>query len=242
MLIFALVSAFAVQGGLIYTDGTAAAQQPLDEWALQGRSIYLKKNCAACHQLHGFGGFLGPDLTNAAQRVSRLRLQELLTVGSKQMPAFGLSSEEVEAVEAYLQSIDRTGIGVARAVVPPPLEQTLAALQTEVAAVPADSPVARGHRIYTTVCATCHLPLRGNPLGAFLAPDPTRLATRLLPAELEAVVKDGRPARGMPPPPLTAEQRPDVIAFLTWLAETRPQLVAKCGEGQPQGLPWWEYR
>lgn len=241
-LLATLLAAFATQGCLVYTDGKAAAQPPLDEFQMEGRAVYLSNNCGACHQLFGFGGFLGPDLTNATQRVSRARFGELLTDGSRQMPAYHLPPEDVDAVVAYLRAIDRTGQGVARSVVPPPVAAALAAVADAAAATPPDGPVARGHRVFVRVCTACHLPLRANPLGTALAPDPTGIAGRLAPADMDAVIARGRVSRGMPPPAVDAQERASVVTFLGWLHEQRPALVARCGEGQETSLPWWEYR
>ena len=242
LLMFGLLAAFAAQGAMVYTDGKAAAHPKLTDLERAGRAIFLSRNCTACHQIFGFGGFLGPDLTNAAQRVPRARLDDLLRNGSLQMPAFGLLSEDVDAVEAYLRAIDRTGIGVARHRIPPPIAQVTAALGKLVATAGGDGPVARGHQLFSVFCTSCHVPLRANPLGLGVAPDPTGIAARLTPPEIETVLVQGRIARGMPSAPLTAEQRPDVIAFLKWLADSRSALVTECGEGTVQDLPWWEFK
>ncbi len=246
LLVFGLLGAFAAQGALVYGDRKAADHPPLTDLERAGRAIYLSRNCASCHQIFGFGGFLGPDLTNAAQRVPRARLAELLSKGSRQMPAFGLLSEDVDAVEAYLRAIDRAGIGVARHRLPPDIAAVTAAVQKAVQAVAAagegNGDVGRGHQLFTTFCASCHVPLRANPLGLGVAPDPTGIAARLSPAQIDDVLVHGRIARGMPSAPLTPEQRPDVIAFLQWLHGARAALVAACGEGTPLDLPWWEFK
>lgn len=239
-MIYGLLLAFVTQGVFVYGDSVAQAQSPLTALELHGRQVFLAHNCYACHQIYGFGGFLGPDLTNAAQRVSRARLDELLTHGSKQMPAFGLPTGDIDAVEAYLRAIDRTGVGVARNRVPPPVATVRDAVCRQVEACAAD--VSRGHQVFMTFCTACHLPLRANPLGAMVAPDPSLIAARLSPGEIEQVLIHGRAERGMPPAPLTEPQRRDVIAFLVWLCACRQDLVAECGAGTEQGLPWWEFR
>jgi nitric oxide reductase subunit C len=242
LLVIALLGAFAAQGTLVYGDDKAAAYPPFSALEQRGRAVFLENNCYACHQIYGFGGFLGPDLTNAAQRVPRARLDELLTKGSLQMPAFGLPSADIDALEAWLRAIDRTGIGVARCRVPPPLAAVQAAVQRRVDALPPADPVARGHRLFCAICSTCHLPLRANPLGTAMAPDPSGIRARLSPAEVDQVLQQGRSQRGMPPAPLDSQQRPDVIAFLGWLHAARGDLLAECGTDVEQGLPWWEFR
>ncbi|MCH7870146.1 MAG: c-type cytochrome, partial [Planctomycetes bacterium] len=36
--------------------------------AKSGLAIWRENNCQACHQIYGYGGFLGPDLTNLMDR------------------------------------------------------------------------------------------------------------------------------------------------------------------------------
>ena len=87
LLIFCLVAIFAVQTWLVYSDpaGKDATLSPL---ASAGQTVWRENNCQSCHQLFGFGGFLGPDLTNAIGALSTERLDSVLTIGSGQMPAF----------------------------------------------------------------------------------------------------------------------------------------------------------
>ncbi|MEZ5966198.1 MAG: cytochrome c [Planctomycetota bacterium] len=240
LLVVGLLAAFVTQAAFVYGDDVAAGQAALSPTELRGRQVFLSHNCYACHQIYGFGGFLGPDLTNAAQRVPRARLEELLTHGSKQMPAFALPAADIDAVEAYLRAVDRTGVGVARYRVPPPLDAVRDALCGKIAG--AAEEVQRGHQVFTTFCTACHLPLRANPLGAMVAPDPSGIAARLSVDEIERTITEGRPQRGMPPAPITAAQRRDVVAFLVWLASCRADLVTECGAGTEQSLPWWEFR
>src|SRR5262245_64295127 len=114
-----LVLAFAGQTALVYTDSTADGHACLEATALRGRQLWLGNNCYTCHQLYGFGGFLGPDLTNAAPRLTRARLDDVLTQGSLQMPPFHLGTGDIDAIGAFLKAMDKTGIGQARAFVPP---------------------------------------------------------------------------------------------------------------------------
>ena len=61
-----LALCFVSQTYLVYADPTET--RVLEGEELAGRRVWLANNCQACHQLYGFGGFLGPDLTNAASR------------------------------------------------------------------------------------------------------------------------------------------------------------------------------
>lgn len=83
-----LVLCFGVQSFLVYTDDTGRKREPLDPLAQKGRVVWQKNNCQSCHQIHGFGGYLGPDLTNAVPGISREVLEAFLRTGPKQMPSF----------------------------------------------------------------------------------------------------------------------------------------------------------
>ncbi len=58
------VIGFILQTFLIYSDSTGYKKNPLSINAIKGKQIWLQNNCQTCHQIYGFGGFLGPDLTN----------------------------------------------------------------------------------------------------------------------------------------------------------------------------------
>ena len=127
-LLVVLVAGFIAQTCLVYSDTFETVT--LDAEGVRGRRIWHRNNCQTCHQLHGFGGFIGPDLTNVAARVQRSQMDAQLTVGSGQMPAFHMSQDEIDAVWAYLVAMNETGIGQARnprhAGASPP-EETIAA-------------------------------------------------------------------------------------------------------------------
>ncbi len=74
-MVVALALAFVVQTGLVYTDDTADNLPSLSEEAQEGWWLWHHHNCQSCHQFFGYGGFLGPDLTNAADRLTDERLQ-----------------------------------------------------------------------------------------------------------------------------------------------------------------------
>jgi nitric oxide reductase subunit C len=255
-MVAGLVAAFATQGFLVYADELGNGSVRLAPLADQGRRLWLAHNCSACHQIHGFGGFLGPDLTNAAQRVPRTRLDEILTAGSLQMPAFHLTPAEIDGIEAYLRALDQTGQGQARSTVPPPVDRVLAVIEDHLAgngsvavaeasappASPDHAAVRRGHGLFLGRCTACHVPMRATSLGVALAPDPTRIAERLTREQIEQTLVEGRLSRGMPPAGLDAEQRRDVIAFLEWLAREREALCAAGCASETVGLPWWEFR
>ncbi len=237
-----LVAAFAVQCFLVYTDSTGREMPPLSQAALRGREVWLEWNCQACHQFYGFGGFLGPDLTNASGRLTRARLNEVLTVGSRQMPPYHLSADEITGIETYLREIDATGIGQARAPRPDPAAFD-AVVRVAMAGGEMPDEAARGAgRFLSGPCIACHAPLSPRRIGSYLAPDLSRSASALADEEIFEVLTNGRPALGMPPSGLSHDQQREVLAFLRWQNEHRGRLLEASLTDQPTGLPWWEFR
>jgi nitric oxide reductase subunit C len=245
-----LVAAFVIQTTLVYTDDR---QELLSGAALQGRALWHEGSCQVCHQVYGQGGFLGPDLTNVAGRVDASRLESLLTVGSGQMPAFNYTAEEIAAVAAYLEALDRPDLGQGQlrlgslpegsgpwglfdGVVENALRGASAAAREGYAAIEARP------------CTSCHLPLSDSPVGA---PDLSTVTGRLSVEDLERVLTVGRPEIGMPPPipAFAGSELADVIEFLRWLGESRADLeadVARASSGSTSidagQVPWWEFR
>jgi len=237
-----LVAMFAIQTTLVYSDPTGRELPQLSEEALEGREIWLARNCQACHQFYGFGGFLGPDLTNAASRLNRARLDSVLTNGIAQMPAFHLTATQISAVATYLREMDATGVGQARAPRPNPSLVT-AAVRDSIGQADPSEQVARGAETFMGgPCTACHAMLSPNRVGAYLAPDLSLAVSSLRDDEILGVLEMGRPDKGMPPSGLTPEQRREVVAFLHWLADSRPWLLEAGLAGQKLGLPWWEFR
>lgn len=81
-----------------------------DKIADQGKMVWQKYNCNACHQIYGLGGYLGPDLTNISSLKSKEYICAFLKNGSKIMPKFNLSDSEINQLLAFLNQIDKTGI------------------------------------------------------------------------------------------------------------------------------------
>lgn len=247
VLMTLLVASFAIQGWLVYSD--PAPTESLGTAALRGRRVWHANNCQACHQLYGFGGFLGPDLTNAVERLGQERLATVLTVGAGRMPAFGLSPAEIEDVEAFLRAMNESGRGQARRPlgadeVADPVDVRRRAVEARLA-VTGEAAAAAGHAVVTQrACRACHA-FPGS--GPRVAPSLVGAASRLSPDELARVLSEGRPTRGMPPPGLSAAEREDVAAFLSWL-DRESEAVARAQEAltpEPRlalgELPWWEF-
>lgn len=76
-----------------------------------GRLVWQKYNCQSCHQLYGLGGYLGPDLTNvySAEGKGSAFIKAFITSGTRQMPAFKMSSEEQQSIVEFLEAVDACG-------------------------------------------------------------------------------------------------------------------------------------
>ena len=242
-----LVACFALQTGLVYTDDV---DLHLSEQAIEGRRLFHERACQVCHQLWGQGGFLGPDLTNSASRVDETRLASLLTVGSGQMPALHFDQTQIAAMGAFLQELDRAGIGRGELRLGTPNEGTSPQAAFEAAVVDASPPasVAAGFEAFRSgACSACHFPFQASIVGA---PDLSTVVDRLDEAALHAVLTAGRPDKGMPPPvPAFSEtRRLQVIDYFRWLNRDRDALRSETERRQAGAtldwsrLPWWEYR
>ena len=72
----------------------------------EGARIFYDKACLYCHDVAGYGGQFGPDLTYVGDRLHPLRMQEFIFVGSRNMPAYldTLTVEEMAYLMAFLES------------------------------------------------------------------------------------------------------------------------------------------
>lgn len=225
LIVFALVSA------AVYRDGPARPVL-LTGAALEGRALWNRNNCQACHQLHGFGGFLGPDLTNVASRRTRVEIDSVLATGRGRMPDLELSPSERDHLFYFLQAMDGTGASRPRRAVAPS--------HLRFAPRP-DEPI--GARVIRDAgCAACHFPFQVGVAGA---PDLTLAHTRVG----EAGIRE-RLARGRGRMPAFAHlPETDVAAlvdYLRWLSERRPDLGQEALSVPPAGftlseVPWFEY-
>jgi nitric oxide reductase subunit C len=242
-----LVACFVIQSGLVYSDDTDLV---LSETAIEGRRLFHVYACQVCHQTWGQGGFLGPDITNAASRVDSARLTLLLTVGSGQMPVFGFSGSQIASIRAYLQELDRpdVGRGQLRLGDPDSGASPQAAFEAAVSSMIPDGPAAAGFEVFRSgICSTCHLPFQISPVGG---PDLSTVVERLDEAGLNDVLTFGRPEKGMPPPvpAFDAVRRSEVVAYFEWLNANRVELVAQTSRLRGATsvewakLPWWEFR
>jgi len=237
-----LVLAFFAQTWLVYTDSEGRAAPALSSEAARGREIWLARNCQSCHQIYGFGGFLGPDLTNATEWLTQARVDTVLTEGAGQMPAFGLDAGERAAIVQFLDELSAGGRGQ----LPPRRSfdaEAVLVLATE-SAEPLGAGASRGRDVAVREkCIGCHLP---NPMATKRATNLTTLVSKLGRGGVAAIVSSGIPAKGMPRFELDAAEQDDLITFLEWLAGNaeaveRTFLEAAPKNDESSGLPWFEY-
>lgn len=82
---------------------------PMSDQARLGQKIYQDRNCIACHQFYGLGGYMGPDLTNVISTRGEAYAGAFIASGTARMPNFNLSPDEVAALVAFLGAVDQTG-------------------------------------------------------------------------------------------------------------------------------------
>lgn len=82
---------------------------PLTQEVNQGWEIWQNKNCQACHQLYGLGGYMGPDLTNSTSKTDTNYIKAVIKSGTSRMPNFNLSDHEIEKIVAFLKWVDKSG-------------------------------------------------------------------------------------------------------------------------------------
>jgi nitric oxide reductase subunit C len=105
-----LLVAFVAYSANVYTSGTAAGQQEvMGAQARHGQQVFQDNNCVACHQFYGLGGYMGPDLTNVIGNRGEAYSRAFITGGTQRMPSFDLSTEDVDALLAFLAFVDQTG-------------------------------------------------------------------------------------------------------------------------------------
>ncbi len=109
ILLFTAYSGYSI---FTYTFGTKAPSHAphADALATKGKLLFQQKNCIACHQIYGLGGYLGPDLTYEMSQPTKGRTYAIaiLTAGLNKMPNYHLKQDETDALIAYLTYIDNT--------------------------------------------------------------------------------------------------------------------------------------
>jgi nitric oxide reductase subunit C len=105
----ALLLCFLAYTVIVYTKGTEISSPIMSEQAMKGKLLWQKYNCTACHQLYGLGGYLGPDLTNEISTRDTRFVAAILKSGTKAMPDFKLTEDEIKALIEFLRYTDQTG-------------------------------------------------------------------------------------------------------------------------------------
>lgn len=105
-----LFSLFTLYSVLVYKQGGTGDSRPGED-ALAGAKLWQEKNCQACHQLYGLGGYMGPDLTNIYSEPGKgpEYMRAFIRYGSRKMPNYQLSAVEVEQIICFLQWADQSG-------------------------------------------------------------------------------------------------------------------------------------
>ena len=94
----------------VYTSGTDAPHvNPMSAQGRHGQLLFQEHNCVACHQFYGLGGYMGPDLTNVISNRGPAVARAFMASGTRAMPNFNLTDEELDALVAFLEFVDQTG-------------------------------------------------------------------------------------------------------------------------------------
>ncbi len=251
-LLIALVAIFFTQTWFVYSD-PIGAQTRLSDDATQGRGLWLKYNCQSCHQLFGFGGFLGPDLTNVASRFADstgarfdARLATVLTEGSNRMPAFHLEQEQRDQLASYFRALDEAGVGQPRAVSSiTPQERFNSIVQDVIPSTEWTETETYGWALMETYsCISCHLP---NESSSLKAPRLTTLMDVSGEDRVRQVLAEGSLQKGMPNFGLSEDKIEALVQVLIRLQSCDEGIRA--GYGTVPGtttrslkdLPWFEY-
>ncbi len=222
-------------GLVVYRDDPAGNPQAFFELTPVGQAGLLRwraQNCNVCHQLYGFGGYLGPDLTHVAERVDQASFLQILRAGTGPMPAFSLSDEEATELYAFLAEMGRSGqghlsSGRSAAVSPRAWDAIFTSLAAEGHAA--------GIEVFERLeCGTCHQPFR---LGKIGAPDLSRTAERMSEAMMDAILRHGR--GNMPFFGLNNEQVAALCDLLRALNARRASLMPTAPR-RPT-VPWFNY-
>jgi len=237
-----LVACFVAQTVIVYADH--GDTQTLTPEQTRGRRLWQAKNCQVCHQLYGYGGFLGPDLTNASSRFDREHLAQQLRVGNSQMPAFDFEPNQVDDLWSFLQAMNQTGRGQARLITSDPQNTVTKKIDRVIAQAvdeSADTLIKQGFEVYRTgTCTGCHTYFARSPVGA---PDLSKRVREMNDEDLTRVLEEGKQPR-MPKPDLDEMQRKSVAAFLRFLSMHRESLRENSKPNSASfwsTLPWWEY-
>ncbi len=244
------VLCFFALGFVVYRDDAGGTEQTrgafarLSERGREGYRLWREQNCHTCHQLYGFGGYLGPDLTHVTRRVKQADFELILLVGVGAMPRADVTGDGLKALFTFLSEMDRSGQGHVRLQGElagedgPTWEQVFAALKSGKGAEAAAAGIAVFEELN---CRDCHRPLR---LGRLASPDLTRAHEKIGVEGIKDCLRRGR--GNMPLFPLLdadgGKKMEAVVALLRELGRERAELKAKLVKTEAGGrLPWWNF-
>ena len=242
-MVLLLVMAFVAQTGLVYTDDTAEDLPALSEQAQEGWWLWHKHNCQSCHQFFGYGGFLGPDLTNASDRLTPERMQSILTEGATPMPPFHLSADEIESLSIFLSEMDEMGVSQPMLSLESGADLLDVVIEKQTVSEPLTLLQARGRALLLEKrCGDCHGP---SPGSRDTATSLTRLWSGVGEETVRLLIDEGRTARGMPRFGFTGADADAVCAICEFLSANAPiieEAVRNRAATRPStGIPWFEY-
>ena len=107
-IFFTLVVAFLCYTSFIYVELPVKNEMPVAS-SQNGKLLWQKYNCNACHQIYGLGGYLGPDLTNEFSRRGDQFIKGYIKSGNEIMPSFHLKDDELNDLAAFLKDVDISG-------------------------------------------------------------------------------------------------------------------------------------
>jgi len=112
LLVIIVYFNFLGMAGANYGEKVILAENPTSR-EFRGAQIFAKKNCSYCHQVLGkYGRREGPDMAAVIQRrrapewIQRFLLNARLYQAGSTMPKYELPLEDLEALRAYLLSLD----------------------------------------------------------------------------------------------------------------------------------------
>ncbi len=235
LLIFLLICALATQSMLFYFALSNYNMFSLTSEAECGHKIWLKSNCQSCHQIYGFGGFIGPDLTNSIERLTKDQIKQILTLGSKQMPAFNFNINEQKSLIAYLKHLNTTGKSKPKVKQSQSFIEYLKGLN-----MPDVKNIHVGFNIIMRKkCFYCHLPSKDS----IKAPNLINVTIRLTKKEFFKILKYGNPLKGMPIFNFTTKESQYIYEYLQWLNGCSPVFQDKSifKISTLAEIPWFEY-
>ncbi len=183
--------------------------QPGNEF--RGRKILERKNCYKCHKIGGYGGEVGPDLSQLEQYVSPLYIAQAMWNHGPQIEE-QLKKMDLEFVEFKNDEIIDLTAAI-RSLTQPTLVQSEYML-------PGDPQ--KGQQLFESKsCSRCHT-VHGK--GETMAPDLTELSLETSVTGIAGIMWNHGPKmwklmreKGIPQPKFSGEEMADVIAYIYFI-------------------------